>query len=103
MALPKKLPKKLLKSGQPFSFKKGQVLFYEGHSPYGLFVLQSGDVKFSSPCQGCLEEHSPMLQKEKVLGLKPFFEGTPYCCTCTAKKNCHGIFVSKTQLQCLTS
>ena len=113
MTLPKRFKdewKHLLKDGQPFSFKKGQVLFYEGHHPYGLFVLQSGDVKFSKEeeegfpleegdrCQGCMEEHSPVLSKGRVLGLTPFFEGAPYCCTCTAKEDCRGIFISKTQL-----
>jgi len=108
VALPGSLKEKwddLLKQGQSISFKAGQVLFYEGHLPYGLIVIQSGKVLFSkwgrpssekkTPCG---EEHVVCLGPTKVFGIQPFFEGVPYCCSCTAASDCEGVFISKTQL-----
>lgn len=80
------------------TFHKGQVFFYEGHTPYGLFVLKSGGVQFSKDETACGEEHLWSSPNGKVVGLHPFFDETPYCCTCTAKQDCKVIFISKTQL-----
>ena len=84
--------------------------FLKGSAETTTLINKSGDVKFSKEeeegfpleegdrCQGCMEEHSPVLSKGRVLGLTPFFEGAPYCCTCTPKEDCRGIFITKTQL-----
>lgn len=104
----------LLSEGKSISFKSGQVLFYEGHSPYGVFILQKGRVKFrkreaeeapdslghdvSESDAHCREAHGPELKKGRVLGVAPFIHNQPYCCTCVAAEDCQAIFVSKTQL-----
>lgn len=88
----------MVEEGQPLVFHKGQCLFYEGHSPYGLFVLKSGRVRFQTSGE-CGKEHgwkSP--SGGKVFGLRSFFDEIPYCCTCTALEDCEVLFISKTQL-----
>lgn len=88
----------LLKEGQPLLFRKGQVIFYEGHQPYGLFVLKEGNVHFTHGNCSCDEEHQWASPKGLVLGLRPFFDGSAFNCTCTANENCRAVFISKTQL-----
>ncbi|MDO8462547.1 MAG: cyclic nucleotide-binding domain-containing protein [Deltaproteobacteria bacterium] len=89
----------LLKEGQELSFRKGQALFYEGHVPYGIFVLRSGKVQFVRGDDSCGEEpHLVQASKGKIIGLSHFFEESPFCCTCVALSDCKLTFISKTQL-----
>ncbi len=88
---------RLIAKGQTLSFKKGQVLFYEGHHPYGIFLLQSGEVKFTKQDTPCLREHFFSLPQGKVIGLKPFLEGRAYSCTCTALMDCRMLFIPKSE------
>lgn len=87
----------LLKEGQTLKFGKGQVLFYEGHNPYGLFVIKSGKVRFTKDGKLCRGNHLWLTSKGDVVGFDSFFDGVPYCCTCTSQ-DCQVVFVSKTQL-----
>ena len=88
----------LLREGQGLGFKAGQVIAYEGHDPYGLFVILEGKVKFSKAGISCQEGHLWRAPKGMVVGLEPFFRQTPFCCTCTAGEDCRVTFISKTQL-----
>ncbi|MBI2082130.1 MAG: cyclic nucleotide-binding domain-containing protein [Deltaproteobacteria bacterium] len=88
----------LLKKGQPLIFHKGQVLVYEGHDPYGVFVIQSGDIQFTKGKSSCPAEHFWHSPKGNVLGVEHFFDGSPFCCTCVATSDCRVVFISKTQL-----
>lgn len=88
---------RLLQEGQKVSFRKGQVLFYEGHSPYGIFVVKSGKVRFSRGDHPCTLDHFWQSPRGKVIGVDHFPE-TPFCCTCTAVNDCQMLFISKTQL-----
>ena len=89
---------KLLREGQELDFKKGQVLFYEGHAPYGVFVVGSGEVRFKRGERPCAGNHLWSSPSGKVLGLDHFFDDTPYCCTCLAATDCTMTFISKSQL-----
>lgn len=89
---------RLVSEGQPLTFRKGQVLFYEGHTPYGLFVIQSGKVRFLRGDHPCDQNHLWSSPKGNVIGLHHFFDGPPFCCTCLASDDCQVIFISKTQL-----
>ncbi len=80
------------------SFRKGQTLFYEGHTPYGIYFLQGGKVAFKRGKRVCTGGHLIDIRRGKLIELHSFFEDKPYCCTCRAVEDCHVIFVSKTQL-----
>jgi len=88
----------LLKQGQKLSFHKDQFLCYEGHEPYGIFVLWSGKVDFSQGETSCEEPHLCSFSQGKVIGLHHFFSKTPFCCSCVAVTYCQITFISKTQL-----
>ncbi len=88
----------LLKEGQPLTFRKGQVLIYEGHHPYGIFILQSGKVSFYHDGGSCRQEHLQKTPLGKVLGLDFFLKDEISCCTCIVEEDCQVLFISKTQL-----
>lgn len=93
----------LLAEGQPLTFRKGQTLFYEGHTPYGIYVMQSGKVRFVKGDTSCQEVHLVPSPKGRVIGVNHFLSETPFCCTCVALTDCQLIFISKTQLLPLIS
>ena len=75
--------RKWVKEGELLHFKKGQVLFYEGHLPFGFFLLNKGTVL-------------PPPMEDKTLGLLHLLSGTPYCSTCTAASDIEVLFFPKT-------
>jgi CRP-like cAMP-binding protein len=89
----------LLAEGQKMSFQKGQTLFYEGHAPYGLFVLKSGKIRFERHSKACPEEHIWQSPEGKAIGLAHAIKKTPFCCTGVAVTSCAVVFISKTQLE----
>lgn len=86
----------LLKNSQQLTFRKGQVLFYEGHIPYGVFVIRSGSVNFVEGETPCEDQHLWVSTQGKVVGLKQVLDGTPSCCTSVAAEDCEATFISKT-------
>jgi len=68
-----------------------QVLFYQGHRPYGFFILKSGQVEIYAVRQRRREHGSAPL----ILGLKPFLKGRPYSITVTTTSRCEVYFVSQ--------
>ncbi|QQR81353.1 MAG: cyclic nucleotide-binding domain-containing protein [Deltaproteobacteria bacterium] len=90
----------LLKAAQQVSFHKGQVIFYEGHLPYGVYWVKNGQVCFSH--QGsCDEKHDlkpPDSVREQWLGLHEYLESSSHCCTCVAETDCDVLFVNRTLL-----
>ncbi len=86
------------REGQPLSFRKGQVLFYEGHYPYGLFVLMSGQVSFTREGIPSGDDHRWPFLKREAIGVEALVKNEAYCCTCTAVRDCQAVFLSKTQL-----
>lgn len=87
--------KQLLDDGEPLTFRKGQVLSYEGHHPLGLFVIRSGKVSFSRRGIACEEDHLWQSPKGGVIGLEALVKEEPLCCTATAKSDCKIIFISR--------
>lgn len=88
----------LLRGGQELEFHEGQVLFYEGHVPYGAFVLLEGDVEFRREGIPSDKSHRIKSPNGEIIGLGVIAGEAPYCCTCTATGDCRVIFISKTQL-----
>lgn len=88
----------LRKESQELNFHKGQVLFYEGHYPYGIFIITDGEVQFTRAGLKSPNKHRLPCSMGEVIGLDTFLQGIPYCCSCTAQEKCHVIFISKTQL-----
>lgn len=78
----------IAKNMTPLVFQKGQVLFYEGHIPFGFFVIKEGKVGFSSG-------KSQNETVEQVVGIQNVLSETPYSATCTAQTLVRAVFVPK--------
>ena len=91
----------LAKSGE-MHYKKGQVIFYEGHYGYGFFVLREGDIALSRvTIQGGIEDLTA--PSKKIFGLFHLVTNTPHCATAHAVTNSIVSFVPKsTVLEFLT-
>lgn len=83
---------KIAKSMTTIVFQKGQILFYEGHIPCGLFIIKEGRVEFSS-------EKTRHDVPAPVVGFQHILDQTPYCATCTAATKVKAIFLSKTVVE----
>jgi len=89
----------LIQASQELSFRKGQVLFYEGHIPYGLFVITSGRVDFSSTDRTTsFEEQSWKSPQGLVVGIDAALNGEPSCYTVVAAEDCKTLFLPKSAL-----
>lgn len=75
-------------------FKKGHILFYKEHLPYGLFVLITGQVEIEYD-----EKKKEVVDSSALLGITAFNEKTPYSATAKALTNCSAYFISFTVFQ----
>ena len=66
--------------GQRLEMPCGQVLFYQGHFPYGVYRLCSGVVLLTFDNQIELKV-TPQQGQELIIGGCNAFEKTPYACT----------------------
>src|SRR5581483_4650386 len=70
--------KKMLEQGERGVFRAGQILFYEHHTPAGIYLLEKGRGllrRFTSSHHVCEEE---IKTGPCFLGLKNFMEQEPY-------------------------
>lgn len=92
----------IIKRGTPVDLKKGQILFYEGHMPCGVYIVTKGVV--------CLVKESPNNEIIKIgtvglsqpIGLDLLQHNLPYPHTAIVEKEMQGFFVSKASLTDLT-
>lgn len=76
-------------------FPKGAVLFLEGFSPRGIFMLCAGRVKLSS----CSSEGKSLITRiaepGEILGLSATISGKPYMVTAETLDPCHVSFIKR--------
>jgi CRP-like cAMP-binding protein len=70
-------------------FNKGQIIFYEGHLPYGIFILLSGEIELKYGNSNLERVSSPAL-----LGSFAFINNTVYSGTARAFTACETYFLS---------
>ncbi len=83
----------LCAQGERASFHRGQILFYKGHLPAGLFVLYAGSVSFKTS-----KIKKVMTQTPSILGLHELVKDAPHSTTCFAKSDVESIFIPKSAL-----
>ncbi len=76
---------RLLTEGKFLSYQRGQTIFYAGHLPYGLYVVQEGVVSIPTDAG-------------QLLGLRHLLARTPYCETAIAKSDVEVMFFSRTYI-----
>lgn len=86
---------KLMDQAVHLSFKKGQVLFYKGHRPHGVFLLLGGHVQLSAQF---FQECQLGREKIKVVALDNLVNEEPYQENCIAQDNVSVCFLSKQTL-----
>jgi CRP-like cAMP-binding protein len=70
-------------------FKPGQVIFYEGHLPYGLFILLDGTIEMIN------KKNCEKINAGAILGINSFLNSDFYSGTAKAVTSCKVNFLSK--------
>lgn len=87
----------LLKQGVHHQYHKGQVLFYKGHTPYGIFIIVSGKVGlFGSEHMDPNEAFQASLQSP--IGLDVILSHQCYPFTAVAQSDVKAVFIAKSSL-----
>lgn len=79
--------------GVPLSFRDGQVLFYEGHFPFGFFYIKKGQAVFTR--ETSKGESDPVPTTCNVIGLCHLIGDSKYCATCRAEGDLEVLFFPK--------
>lgn len=87
----------LLENAEMQSWKAGQVIFYAGHNPLGIYLLESGEIAVEFPSQ---TQEKPNLISEKhcILGLDFVLANISYPFTARAVTSVKTWFVSRQQV-----
>ena len=90
----------LVQAEERLDFKTGQVIFYEGHQPYGVYVLRKGRVRlFQRPEEGD-EKLIQIIEAGYVFGEESFLEDKPYEFSAKAETDISVSFFSRTVFGC---
>lgn len=76
-------------------YKKGQVIFYEGNQPQGLFCIYSGKVKIHKLGDDGKEQIVRFAKKGNVLGYRALLSGDTYYASATALEDTLVCYLSK--------
>lgn len=85
----------MIKESTLLDFKVGQVIFYEGHVPYGVFVFVSGKISLSTRYDDEIKE-APL---NVPIGVEAFFDQVPYQYTATAETPVKAYFVGNSVIR----
>ncbi len=76
-------------------FRKGQVIYYEGNYPQGLFCIYRGKIKISTIGRKGKEQIVKFKGRGEVLGYRALLNDEPYNATATAISDCEVCHISK--------
>lgn len=80
---------KINKCTSKILFKPGQVIYYKGHEPYGLYILEEGTVEID------YKKYCEKITPISAFGINSFIQNTPYKGTAKALTACTISFLSK--------
>lgn len=81
------------------TYKKGQVIFQEGTTPFGLFCINSGKVKMHKYASDGKEQIARIAKPGDFLGYCSLISGSKYPVSATALEDCTICMVSKQKLK----
>lgn len=84
----------IVSQGGELHFKKGHVIFYEGHKPYGFYLLKKGTITLSRFLMNNDKEELVGGEQE-VFGLFHLLTNTPHCAMAVAKTDVVALFIPK--------
>ena len=73
------------------TYQRGQKLFYEGHQPWGIFILKSGRLSLSKSRSGALKEKTLIVSEPGAIDIQSVMLSRPHPVTAvvfTASKIC---------------
>jgi CRP/FNR family transcriptional regulator, polysaccharide utilization system transcription regulator len=76
-------------------YKKGQLVFYEGNQPQGIFCIHSGKVKVHKLGDEGKEQIVRFSRQGNVLGYRALLSGESYNASATALEDTHMCFIPK--------
>jgi CRP/FNR family cyclic AMP-dependent transcriptional regulator len=76
-------------------FGKGEVLFREGETPQGVYVLHSGTVHLLFASRSGATKPLRVAHAGQILGLSCLVTQRPFDCTATAAETCEVAFIER--------
>lgn len=89
--------KKIIAERKSRLFKKNQVVYYEGDSATGIYLVLSGKIKTIKMAEDGRELMTGMYRKEDFFGTNTILSNTPYDDTATALEESYVYFFPKLQ------
>ncbi|MGZ3818322.1 MAG: Crp/Fnr family transcriptional regulator [Bdellovibrio sp.] len=79
-------------------YKAGQVIFYAGNDPLGIFTIQSGLVKLEVVSSAGTAHTLRLVGPGGALGYRSLFSNEPYHASAVAVEDCELCFIPKTEI-----
>lgn len=76
-------------------YKKGQIIFFEGNQPQGLYCIHSGKVKVHKLGEDGKEQIVRLARQSNLLGYRALLNSEPYYATATALEDSLICYISK--------
>jgi CRP/FNR family transcriptional regulator len=92
--LPPELFAPFFSSGQPISYRRGQIIYLQGQEPEYLYCLSSGSVRTGILSDQGEEKILTIYQPGSIFGEASFFDGLPRVSTATAQQDCQIVRLS---------
>lgn len=84
-------------------YKKGQLIFFEGNRPQGLYCIHQGKVKIHKLGDDGKEQIVRLAKKGSMLGYRSLLSSEPYTASATALEDCKICFISKSTIMDLVN
>lgn len=85
--------------GTPLSFEKDQILFYQGHLPFGIFLVEDGRIQHKTLTPSGREKIVGDSTNQDVIGLDDLLENKPYTFTAVTLTPSRVSFISRLQVE----
>ncbi|OGW84381.1 MAG: hypothetical protein A3C35_07140 [Omnitrophica bacterium RIFCSPHIGHO2_02_FULL_46_11] len=87
----------LVQAEERVNYKPGQTLFYEGHKPYGIYILRKGRIRLFKKKNGG-EELLKIIEPAQTLGEDEFLESKPFAYSAKAETDVSVSFFSRASM-----
>ena len=85
----------LIQVEERIDYREGQMIFYEGHQPYGLYVLRRGRVRLFQKHPNGEEKLIQVVEPGYLFGEKAFLENVSYDASAKAETDASVSFFSR--------
>ena len=79
-------------------YKKGEIIFYEGNFPHGLFCIHQGKIKISKLGESGKEQIVRFAKEQEIIGYRSLLSNESYYATATVMQDVMACFIPKSSL-----